>query len=282
MCPGRAPKPGATARSAQFERQETGSTVGEIPSALILMQRARAAGPARETLKVLPRHNGFTVKSASSAIGPTRRICTKTSSAACPGFRAVPAPARSRAACIAIPRSDPLPLHTAERTQGHLARRASGVAYIYMCVMPYGSVHEVHALCLPTVDRGRPFIVERTLLRVLSGEWTAPEVIQHITRRGRDGTAQGDLTVSRLAVTRLKYHPVPVRTVARTRFANRLVSTMRDAENLRKCLPNHNSGHLRGPRAGGFFCFAGAQTGFFCVLCPQERGNLVLGIQIDA
>ena len=105
---------------------------------------------------------------------------------------------------------------------------------IYMCVMPSGSVHELHTLCLPTVDRGRPFIVERSMPRVLSGEWTAPEAIQHITRQGRDGTAQGDLTVSRLAVTRLKYHPVPVRTVARIRFANRLVSTMSDAENLRK------------------------------------------------
>ena len=58
--------------------------------------------------------------------------------------------------------------------------------------------------------------------------------VQLIARQGRDGTAQGDLTVSRLAVTRLKYHPVPVRTVARTRFANRLVSTMSDAGNLRK------------------------------------------------
>ena len=34
------------------------------------------------------------------------------------------------------------------------------------------------------------------LLRVLSGEWTVPEAVQHITRQGRDGTAQGDLTVS--------------------------------------------------------------------------------------
>ena len=58
--------------------------------------------------------------------------------------------------------------------------------------------------------------------------------VQHIARQGRDGTAQGDLTESRLAVTRLKYHPVPVRTVARAWFANRLVSTMSDAEYLRK------------------------------------------------
>ena len=71
-------------------------------------------------------------------------------------------------------------------------------------------------------------------------------------------------------VTRLKYHPVPVRTVARTRFANRLVSTMSDAENLLKCLPNHNSGHLRAPRAGVFFVSRVPKQGVFVYSVPKS------------
>ena len=76
MRPGRALNPGATARSAQFERQETGPAVADIARAIALMQRAwhaaRTTGPVRETLNTLPRRNGFTVKSASIAIGPNQ------------------------------------------------------------------------------------------------------------------------------------------------------------------------------------------------------------------
>ena len=142
---------------------------------------------------------------------------------------------------------------------------------IYICVMPYGSVHELHTLCLPTVDRGRPFIVERAMQRDLSGEWTAAEAVQHITRGDAMGPPRAFSPYPCRPVTRLKYHPVPVRTVARTRFANRLVSTMSDAENLLNAC-QITIPVICGARAPEVFLFRGCPNRvFLCIVSPRAR-----------
>ena len=250
MCPGRAPKPGGTARSAQFERQETGSTVADIVRVLALMQRTRhtasATDPARETLKTLPRRNGFTAKSASIAIGPNQAQLHQYVVRDMPN---VPGrPDRDELASL-LNCNPPKRSATARHRRTH--SRTPGWAgfgrrlYIICVLCNMGSsMNCMRFACRPSiwVDRSSSSVRCNAYFPA-NGRRLNPSNTSHA------GDAMGPprpfSPYPCRPVTRLKHHPVPVRTVARSRLANRLVSQMSRVENPRKCLPNGNSGHLR-------------------------------------
>ena len=235
--------------------------------------RARTAGPARGSLSVLPRRNRLTVKIAVIGIGPNSAYLHQYF------VRGMPkVPGRSDAGELGSLLNCNPPKRSATAPHRRAHSKTPGWAGFgrrlrIICVLCHmgPSMNCMRFACRPSIWVGRSSSSVRcNAYFPANGRRLNPSNTSHA------GDAMGPprpfSPYPCRPVTRLKHHPVQVRTVARSRPANRLVSLLSRVENPRKCLPNGNSDHLRAPRAGVVYLNCGCPNRYFlCILSPRAR-----------